>query len=62
MSPFMGGTDIETMANVTIGKYDFDDEAFSNVSKESLNFIQKLLVKDSRYLCQHYYTIILNFN
>lgn len=46
----MGGTDIETMANVTIGKYDFDDEAFSSVSKEALNFIQKLLLKDSRYI------------
>lgn len=44
----MGSTDIETMANVTIGKYDFDDEAFATISKEALNFIQKLLVKDSR--------------
>lgn len=46
LSPFMGSTDVETMANVTIGKFDFDDEAFSNVSKESLDFIAKLLVKD----------------
>lgn len=42
----MGATDVETMANVTIGKYDFDDEAFSKVSKEALDFISKLLVKD----------------
>lgn len=48
LSPFMGGTDVETMANVTIGKYDFDDEAFAAVSKEALDFIGKLLVKDSR--------------
>ncbi|XP_055312741.1 calcium/calmodulin-dependent protein kinase type IV isoform X2 [Sitodiplosis mosellana] len=46
LSPFMGSTDIETMTNVTIGKYDFDDEAFQKVSKESLDFISKLLVKD----------------
>lgn len=45
----MGGTDVETMANVTIGKYDFDDEAFAAVSKDALDFIGKLLVKDSRY-------------
>lgn len=47
LSPFMGGTDVETMANVTIGKYDFDDEAFVTVSKDALDFIRKLLVKDS---------------
>lgn len=48
LSPFMGSTDIETMTNVTIGKYDFDDEAFSKVSKNALDFIAKLLVKDLR--------------
>lgn len=49
----MGGTDVETMANVTIGKYDFDDEAFAAVSKDALDFIAKLLVKDSRcVLCE----------
>ncbi|XP_017468291.1 PREDICTED: death-associated protein kinase related [Rhagoletis zephyria] len=46
LSPFMGETDIETMANVTIAKYDFEDESFSNVSPECLDFIAKLLVKD----------------
>lgn len=44
----MGSTDVETMTNVTIGKYDFDDEAFSKISKESHDFIAKLLVKDMR--------------
>lgn len=44
----MGETDIETMANVTIAKYDFDDEAFNDVSSEALDFITKLLVKDMR--------------
>lgn len=48
LSPFMGSNDVETMANVTIGKYDFDDEAFSKVSKDALDFISKLLVKDLR--------------
>lgn len=46
LSSFMGSTDVETMANVTIGKYDFDDEAFSKVSKEGLDFVSRLLVKD----------------
>ncbi|XP_059608803.1 uncharacterized protein LOC132256411 [Phlebotomus argentipes] len=47
LSPFMGETDIETMANVTISKYDFDDEAFRDVSSEAIDFISQLLVKDA---------------
>ncbi|XP_030388559.1 serine/threonine-protein kinase DDB_G0283821 [Scaptodrosophila lebanonensis] len=46
LSPFMGENDIETMSNVTIAKYDFEDECFSSISPECLNFIAKLLVKD----------------
>lgn len=42
----MGETDIETMANVTVAKYDFDDEAFNEISEEAKDFIRKLLVKD----------------
>ncbi|XP_055693724.1 uncharacterized protein LOC129796062 isoform X2 [Lutzomyia longipalpis] len=47
LSPFMGETDIETMANVTIAKYDFDDDAFRDVSSEAIDFISSLLVKDA---------------
>ncbi|CAH1980702.1 unnamed protein product [Acanthoscelides obtectus] len=46
LSPFMGHTDIETMANVTVAKYDFDDEAFDEISENAKDFIRKLLVKD----------------
>lgn len=46
LSPFMGHTDVETMANVTIAKYDFDDEAFDEISENAKDFIKKLLVKD----------------
>lgn len=42
----MGDTDIETMANVTIAKYDFDDEAFSGISEDAKDFIRSLLIKD----------------
>ena len=31
LSPFMGDTDLETMANVTIAEYDYEDEAFDKV-------------------------------
>ena len=46
LSPFMGDTDLETMANVTIAEYDYEDEAFDNVSLEAKEFIDSLLVKD----------------
>lgn len=48
LSPFMGETDVETMANVTIAKYDFDDEAFEDISNDAKDFIRKLLIKDKR--------------
>ena len=46
LSPFMGDTDLETMANVTIAEYDYEDEAFDNVSTEAKDFIDSLLVKE----------------
>lgn len=48
LSPFMGATDIETMANVTIAKYDFDDEAFLEISDNAKDFIKSLLLKDMK--------------
>lgn len=44
----MGHTDVETMANVTIAKYDFDDEAFQDISENAKDFIRKLLIKDMK--------------
>lgn len=46
----MGETDIETMANVTIAKWDFDDEAFLEISDDAKDFISKLLVKDKEWV------------
>jgi len=48
LSPFMGETDIQTMANVTLSNYDFDDECFEDVSECAQDFIRKLLKKDKR--------------
>ncbi|CAO1383269.1 unnamed protein product [Diamesa tonsa] len=45
LSPFAGECDVETMGNVTVGKYDFNDEAFDNVSPECIDFITKCLMK-----------------
>ncbi|XP_073990688.1 uncharacterized protein isoform X2 [Rhodnius prolixus] len=49
LSPFMGETDIQTMSNVTLALYDFDDEAFDDISAEAKDFIAKLLTKSQAY-------------
>lgn len=46
LSPFMGDTDMDTMSNVTIGKYSFKDDAFNVVSENAKDFIRCLLLKD----------------
>ena len=45
LSPFMGDSDVETFANISGISYDFEDEAFDNISEEAKDFIRKLLVK-----------------
>lgn len=45
MSPFMGDDDSETLSNVTLGEWDFEDEAFDDISEDAKDFISKLLVK-----------------
>ncbi|XP_014667690.1 PREDICTED: titin-like [Priapulus caudatus] len=48
LSPFAGETDQETLENVTKGEWDFDDEAFSNISEEGKDFITHLIEKAQR--------------
>ncbi|XP_058457538.1 calcium/calmodulin-dependent protein kinase type II subunit gamma isoform X5 [Malaya genurostris] len=48
LSPFAGEDDIQTMANITIGRYDFLDESFDNVSEEAIDFINRCLVKEQK--------------
>jgi hypothetical protein len=46
LSPFAGENDIETLKNVKACDWDFEEEAFSNVSEEGKDFIKRLLVKN----------------
>jgi len=46
LSPFMGDSELETLANVTRTAYDYEDEAFDPISDEAKDFIDKLLIKD----------------
>ncbi|XP_071104533.1 twitchin-like isoform X3 [Haliotis cracherodii] len=47
LSPFAGEDDLETLQNVKRCDWDFDEEAFSNVSQEAKAFIKALLVKQA---------------
>ena len=45
ISPFLGDDDGETLQNVTLGEFDFDDEdgAFDNISEQAKEFVSDLL-------------------
>ncbi|XP_078260015.1 myosin light chain kinase, smooth muscle-like isoform X2 [Rhinoraja longicauda] len=49
LSPFMGDNDNETLANVTSATWDFDDEAFDEISEDAKDFISGLLKKDMKH-------------
>jgi len=51
-SPFAGDTDSETFTFINKVDYDFDDEAWENVSPDAKDFISKLLSKDKRLVDQ----------
>lgn len=44
LSPFMGENDAETYNNINHVEYDFDDEAFEEISSDAKDFISKLLI------------------
>ncbi|XP_051986777.1 myosin light chain kinase, smooth muscle [Xyrauchen texanus] len=48
LSPFMGDNDNETLANVTSATWDFEDEAFDDISDQAKDFISSLLKKDMK--------------
>ncbi|KAF5896340.1 myosin light chain kinase, smooth muscle-like, partial [Clarias magur] len=54
LSPFMGDNDNETLANVTSATWDFEDEAFDEISEEAKDFISNLLKKNmkARLTCE----------
>lgn len=45
ISPFLGDDDGETLQNVTLGEFDFEDEdgAFDRISEQAKEFISDLL-------------------
>uniref|UniRef100_A0A8C2ZNS5 Myosin light chain kinase, smooth muscle n=1 Tax=Cyclopterus lumpus TaxID=8103 RepID=A0A8C2ZNS5_CYCLU len=57
LSPFMGDNDNETLSNVTSASWDFEDEAFDEISDTAKDFITNLLKKDmkARLTCARCY-------
>ncbi|XP_041477176.1 myosin light chain kinase, smooth muscle-like isoform X3 [Lytechinus variegatus] len=45
LSPFMGDNDAETLNNVTLAEWDFEDEAFDTISEDAKTFIEGLLIQ-----------------
>ena len=54
LSPFAGENDIETLKNVKACDWDFDEEAFANVSEEGKDFIRRLLVKSKEWVFHNF--------
>ena len=48
-SPFLGDTNEETLSNITAMTFDFDEAYFGLTSKQAIDFIRQLLVKDPKY-------------
>jgi len=44
----MGDNDAETLANVTHGEFEMEEEDFEGVSQDGRNFITSLLVKNKQ--------------
>lgn len=68
LSPFAGDNDIETLKNVKACDWDFDEEAFRDVSEEGKDFIRRLLVKNKEYApfateeSSHYFPFLHTYN
>lgn len=52
----MGDNDTETMNNILHTNWEFDAEAFENVSEEAKDFISSLLVSAKWYSSIHHYS------
>ncbi|WKY09394.1 hypothetical protein Q1695_002059 [Nippostrongylus brasiliensis] len=48
LSPFLGDSDEDTLANVSVADWDFDDPSWDDVSDVAKDFICRLMMKDKR--------------
>ena len=48
LSPFLGDNESETLVNVTMAQWDFEDETFDDISVDAKDFIEGLLDKNMK--------------
>lgn len=48
LNPFIAETNQQTIENIISAEYNFDDEAFNDISIEAMDFIDRLLVKERK--------------
>uniref|UniRef100_A0A8C3H6N2 Titin n=1 Tax=Chrysemys picta bellii TaxID=8478 RepID=A0A8C3H6N2_CHRPI len=48
INPFIAETNQQTIENIISAEYNFDDEAFKDISIEAMDFIDRLLVKERK--------------
>ena len=48
LSPFLGDDDTQTLNNVVMANWYFDEDAFEHISAEAKDFISNLLIKERR--------------
>uniref|UniRef100_A0A7M5UTU5 Protein kinase domain-containing protein n=1 Tax=Clytia hemisphaerica TaxID=252671 RepID=A0A7M5UTU5_9CNID len=48
ISPFIGDDDNDTLMNVSCGEYEYDDQAFGQITNDAKSFIDKLLVSNPK--------------
>ena len=46
----MGDNDAETLNNVTLAEWDFEDEAFDAISEDAKTFIEGLLIQKKEWV------------
>uniref|UniRef100_A0A8C4QYK3 Myosin light chain kinase 2 n=1 Tax=Eptatretus burgeri TaxID=7764 RepID=A0A8C4QYK3_EPTBU len=49
LSPFLGDDEPETLSNIASGEWEFEEEAFKNISEEAKDFISSLLEKEKAW-------------
>ena len=59
LSPFLGDTQQQTYENIVAVDYTFDEEGFENSSDLAKDFIQKLLVKEPRFVTSKHSLVYL---
>lgn len=59
LSPFQGDTDEETLENILAMKYEFDERIFKMTSSMAKDFIQKLLVKNPKYVLSYHASFVM---